>query len=49
MTRLINAYRALPSLRNRSKLQAYLDKHQMAICLATLEEVAFLRAHEFLL
>ena len=49
MTRLLNAYRALPSLRNRSKLQAYLDKHQMAICLATVEEIAFLRAHDFLL
>jgi hypothetical protein len=49
MTKLLNAYRAAPTLRNRSKLQAYLEKHQMAICLATAEEVAFLRAHDFLL
>jgi len=47
MTKLINAYRALPSPTNRAKLQKYLDKHMMAACMATPEEVAFLKAHEF--
>ena len=47
MSRLIAAYRKLPSPSNRAKLQAYLNKHMMAIALATPEEQAFLRAHEF--
>jgi hypothetical protein len=47
MSKLINAYRKLPSPTNRAKLQAYLNKHMMAVCGATLEEVAFLRANEF--
>ena len=47
MSRLINAYRKCPTPTNRAKLQAYLNKHMMAICLATPEDQAFLRAHEF--
>jgi hypothetical protein len=47
MSKLINTYRALPSHTNRAKLQKYLDKHMMALCLATSEEVAFLKANEF--
>lgn len=47
MTKLLNAYRALPSPTNRSRLQAYLDRHMMAVCLATVDEVAFLKANEF--
>jgi hypothetical protein len=47
MTKLINAYRALPTTSNRNKLQNYLNKHMMAACLATAEEIAFLRANEF--
>jgi hypothetical protein len=47
MTKLINAYRALPTPTNRNKLQTYLNKHMMALCMATAEEVAFLRANEF--
>lgn len=46
MTKLINAFRKLPSPSNRAKLQAYLRKHPMAICCATEEELAFLAAHE---
>ena len=49
MTKLINAYRALPTPSNRAKLQTYLNKHMMAVCMATAEEVAFLRANEFTL
>jgi predicted nucleotide-binding protein len=47
MKRLLNAYRKLPSPSNRLKLQQYLDKHMMAICLATPEDQAFLKAHQF--
>jgi len=47
MTKLINAYRALPTPTNRNKLQTYLNKHMMAVCMATADEIAFLRANEF--
>jgi len=47
MQKLINAYRKLPSPTNRQRLQAYLRKHMMAVCLATPEEIAFLKAHDF--
>jgi hypothetical protein len=47
MSKLITAYRKLPSPTNRAKLQTYLNKHMMAVCLASPEELAFLKAHEF--
>jgi hypothetical protein len=47
MRKLLNAYKALPSPTNRAKLQTYLNKHMMAVCLATPEEIAFLKAHDF--
>jgi hypothetical protein len=47
MSKLITAYRNLPTPTNRAKLQAYLNKHMMAVCLASPEEIAFLRANEF--
>ncbi len=47
MTKLINTYRKLPTMANRDKLQRYLDKHMMAVCMATVEEIAFLRVNEF--
>lgn len=47
MVKLINAYRKMPSPTNRARLQAYLDKHVMAVCMATPEDVAFLKMHEF--
>jgi len=49
MSRLIAAYRKLPSPSNRAKLASYLAKHQMATCLASAEERAFLLANEFAL
>ena len=49
MTKLLNAFRALPAPSNRAKLQTYLNRHTMAVCMATAEEVAFLRANEFTL
>lgn len=47
MSKLIAAYRKLPSPTNRQRLQNYLNKHMMAVCLATPDEIAFLKAHEF--
>jgi len=47
MEKLINTYRAAPTDANRTKLQKYLDKHMMAICMATPEELAFLKANGF--
>ena len=47
MTKLINTYRALPSPANRAKLQTYLSRHMMAVCLATPDEIAFLKANSF--
>lgn len=47
MQRLLNTYRKLPSPSNRAKLQAYLNKHMMAVCMATPEDIAFLKANGF--
>lgn len=47
MNKLLTAYRKLPSPSNRAKLQAYLNKHMMAVCLASAEDIAFLKANEF--
>lgn len=47
MSKLIAQYRKLPTPSNRAKLQAYLDKHMMAVCMASDEELAFLKANAF--
>lgn len=47
MHKLLEAFRANPTDANRIKLQKYLDKHMMAICLATPEDQAFLKANQF--
>ena len=47
MDKLINQYRATPTPANRAKLQTYINKHMMAVCMATIEDVAFLKANEF--
>ena len=47
MSKLIARYRKMPSSANRAKLNAYLQKHMMALCMATPEEIAFLKANEF--
>lgn len=47
MTKLINTFRAMSSPSNRVKLQTYLDRHMMAVCMATPEEAAFLRVNGF--
>ena len=47
MSKLIATYRKLPSPSNRAKLQAYINKHMMAVCIASQEDIAFLKANEF--
>jgi hypothetical protein len=47
MTKLIAAFRSAPTAANRTKLQKYLDKHMMAVCMASDDEVAFLKTHQF--
>ena len=49
MTKLINTYRKLPTIKNRSRLQEYLDSHPMAICMATVEDIEFLKSNLFLI
>lgn len=48
MSRLIAAYRKCPTPSNRAKLAAYLQKHMMAVCLATPEELEFLKVQGFI-
>lgn len=48
MSKLIARYRKLPTPTNRRKLEAYLDKHIMAIVTATPDEIHFLREHGFI-
>jgi hypothetical protein len=47
MSRLINAYRKVPTNANRQKLQTYINKHSMAVCMASIEDTEFLRANNF--
>lgn len=47
MQKLIEKYRSQPTPANWAKLQAYLNKHMMAVCYATPEELEFLRTHQF--
>jgi hypothetical protein len=47
MNKLIQAFKADPSDKNREKLAAYLQKHMMAICMASPEEQQFLKANGF--
>jgi hypothetical protein len=49
MSKLLNTYRADPTPANHAKLQTYLNKHMMAVCLASIEDIAFMRAHNFTL
>ena len=47
MSKLIAKYRAMPSPANRQRLQTYINRHMMAVCLASAEERQFLKTHEF--
>lgn len=45
MSKLIQTAQANPTYANIAKLRKYLQKHMMATCLATPEELAFLKSH----
>lgn len=47
MQKLITAHQRNPSPANWEALQRYLDKHMMAVCLATPEDIQYLRTHFF--
>jgi hypothetical protein len=47
MTKLIEAFKAKPTPANRERLQTYIHRHPMAICLCPIEQIDFLRAHHF--
>ena len=47
MLKLLEAFLANPNDKTRAKLQTYLNKHMMAVCMATPEQNAFLRANSF--
>jgi len=47
MNKLLNAYRKTPTPSARKSLQAYLDSHMMAVCMASIEDVNFLKLNEF--
>lgn len=48
MSKLITKYQNDPSIVNRVKLLDYLRKHPMAVCMATAEELQFLRFNDFI-
>lgn len=47
MNKLIQAFKTDPSDKNRAKLQAYLQKHMMAICMASPDEQQFFAINGF--
>jgi hypothetical protein len=47
MTKLIAAYRRLPTTTNRRRLQAYIAKHPASWALASKTERDFLTANQF--
>lgn len=49
MRKLIEAFRKNPTDANRTRLQTYISRHFMAICMLTREEVEFLEANNFVL
>lgn len=49
MQKLIAAFRATPTDAARVRLQTYIRKHPMAVCLLMPEESAWLRAQGFTL
>ena len=47
MNKLLEIFIANPTEKNRIKLQNYLNKHLMAVCMATPEQNQILRANGF--
>ena len=49
MNKLLDAYREFPaSAVRRKNLANYLRRHPMAVCFASVEDIAFLRDHGFI-
>ena len=47
MSKLIALFKTAPTDANRAKLNTYMNRHMMAVCMLSAEETAFLRAHGF--
>jgi hypothetical protein len=47
MAKLITAFITAPTDAARARLQKYINKHMMAVCMLSIEETAYLRAHGF--
>lgn len=47
MSKLLEAFITNPTEQTRAKLQAYLYKHMMAVCMATPEQQQILKLHNF--
>lgn len=47
MNTLIQQFKAKPQPTQRKRLQRYIDSHPMALCIATAEDIAFLKSQHF--
>jgi hypothetical protein len=47
MHKLLEQFKADPSEKNRVKLLNYLNKHMMAICIASPDDQKFIKTHIF--
>jgi hypothetical protein len=47
MSKLLTTYRTEPTAANHAKLQAYINKHTMAVCMLAIVDQEFLRLNKF--
>lgn len=47
MPKLIALFKIAPTDVNRAKLNTYMNRHMMAVCMLSIEETAYLRANGF--
>jgi hypothetical protein len=47
MSKLIALFKTAPTDTNRAKLNTYMNRHMMAVCMLSIEETAYLRANGF--
>lgn len=47
MNKLLETFIKNPTEQNRAKLQAYINKHMMAVCMATPEQQQILKSNGF--
>jgi hypothetical protein len=47
MNKLIENFRANPTEKNRARLQTYIARHMMAVCMASKSDVEFLKTNGF--